>query len=370
AEASGSRATVYEDHRKLLENKDIDVVIIATPDHWHAAQVIDAANAGKDIYVEKCMTHTIQEAKDLVKAVKVNKVIFQLGHQGRQSEIHKKAKEIVEQGMLGEITLVQTFTNRNRPTGAWQYDIPEDASPKNINWGRFLGKAPWREFDLKRIFRWRCYWDYGTGLSGDLLTHEWDGVNLIMGTGIPHSVVASGGIYYWKDGREVPDVFQVAMEYPDRDVTVTYNATLANSFRRGKLFFGSDATLDLTGGLNVFVDKNSKRYAEKIKSGELRLLNPLLAYQAQSGRKIEEITSATEKWTIDKGLLYTFTPEGRMVNTTMLHLKNFFDCMRSRTPTDCNEDIGFEEAISAHMATQSYLQGRKIVWDKVRKEIV
>jgi predicted dehydrogenase len=370
AEASGSKAIAYKDYREMLENKDIDAVIIATPDHWHSTMGIDAVNAGKDVYVEKCMTHTIQEAKDLVKAIKVNKRIFQLGHQGRQSEIYKKAREVVEQGTLGDITLVQTFTNRNDPNGAWQYDIPKDASPETVDWGKFLGKAPWREFDLKRIFRWRCYWDYGTGLSGDLLTHEWDAISYVLGVGIPHSSIASGGIYYFKDGREVPDVFQVVMEYPDRNLTVCYQATLANSFRRAQLIMGSDATMDLTGGLNVFVDRESKRYAEKIKSGELKLLNPMLAYQAQTGQKIEAITSATEKWTIDKGLLYTFTPEGQMVNTTMLHFKNFFECMKSRTLTVCNEDIGFEEAITAHMATQSYLQGRKIVWDPVREEII
>ncbi len=370
AKASGSRATAYKDYRKLLENKDIDVVIIATPDHWHAPVTIDAANAGKDIYVEKCMTHNIPETKNLVKAVKVNKRILQLGHQGRQSEIYKRAKELVEQGTLGNITLVQTFTNRNTPNGAWVYNIPDDASTKTVDWGRYLGNAPWREFDPRRVFRWRLFWDYGTGLAGDLMTHEWDGVDHILNVGIPHSVVSSGGIYYYKDGRDVPDVWQVTMEYPERDLTVTYNATLANSHRRGQLYMGSDATMNMTGGLNVYVDKNSKRYADKIRNGELKLLNPMLAFQAESGRKIEEITSATEKWTIDKGLLYTFTSEGRMVNTTMLHLKEFLDCVRSRAKTSCNEDVGFNEAITAHMATQSYLQGRKITWNPKRKDIV
>jgi len=366
AEASGSRATAYDDYRKMLENKDIDTVIISTPDHWHATMGIDAANAGKDIYIEKCMTHTIQEAKDLVKAVKINKRVLQLGHQGRQDEIYKKAKEYVENGTFGDITLVQTFTNRNSAKDAWQHRIPEDASPETVDWGKFLGKAPLRKFDLNRIYRWKCFWDYGTGISGYYLTDEWDAVNHIMGIGIPHSAIASGGVYYWKDGREVPDVFQVTLEYPERDLAVTYNATLAAYQNRGQLYYGSDAMMDLKGGINVFVDKYSKKYQKKVRYGEIRFLNPMLAYQKQ----IEEITSATEKWTIDTGLLYTFTPEEPMADTTMLHLKNFFDCMRSRKQTDCNEDIGFCEAITAHMATQSYLQGRKIVWDPIRKEIV
>ena len=370
AEATGQRTKGYEDYREMLENKDIDAVIIATPDHWHATMGIDAVNAGKDIYIEKCMTHTIQETKDLVKAVKINKRIFQLGHQGRQDSVNKKAKEYVQQNALGKITLIQTFTNRNSANGAWQYRIPADASPETVDWGKFLGKAPWREFNLNRIYRWRCFWDYGTGLSGDLLTHEWDAVDFIMDLGIPHSAVASGGVYFWKDGREVPDVFQVALEYPEKDLTMTYNATLGNSYRRGKLFFGSDAAMDFHGGLNVFIDRNSQQYQEKIKSGELKLLNPMLYYQTQSRRKIEEITSATERWTIDTGLLYTFTEEGRMIDTTSLHFKDFFDSMRSRKPAACNEDVGFKEAITAHMATQSYLQGRKIVWDPTKNDIV
>ena len=370
AETQNPKVKVYREYQKLIDNKDIDVIIIATPDHWHSQMGIDAANAGKDFYVEKCMTHTIQEAFDLVKAVKINKVIMQLGHQGREDEIIKKAHEIVKKGLLGKITLAQTYTNRNTPRGAWQYDIPEDASPKTVNWGRFLGKAPWREFDVNRVFRWRCFWDYGTGLTGDLMTHEWDNISHILGVGIPHSAVASGGIYFFKDGREVPDVFQVVLEYPQKDLAVTYNATLGNSHRRAQLFMGSDATMDLTGGLNIFEDKYSKRYKDKDAKAELRQVIKSLIVQSEGRKKLEAITAATEKWTIDKGLLYTFTPEGKMVNTTMLHVKNFFDCVVSRKKTSCNEDIGFQEAITAHMATQSYLQGRKIVWDPVRKRIV
>ena len=296
---------------------------------------------------------------------------MQLGHQARQDEIIKKAHEIVKKGLLGKITLAQTFTNRNTPEGAWQYPIPEDASPETVDWGKFLGKAPWREFDVNRVFRWRCFWDYGTGLSGDLLTHEWDNVSHILDIGIPHSPVSSGGVYFFKDGREVPDVFQVALEYPERDLAVTYNATLANSNRRAQLFMGTDATMDLTGGINLFEDRNSERYKDDKAKAELKdIISSMTAAQQEGRKKLEAITAATEKWTIDKGLLYTFTPEGKMINTTMIHMKNFLDCIVSRKKADCNEDIGYKESITAHMATQSYLQGRKIVWDPVREEIM
>lgn len=366
AEAGGSRATEYEDYRKMLDNKDIDAVIIATPDHWHATMGIDAVNSGKDIYIEKCMTHTIQEAKELVKAVKANKRVLQLGHQGRQGETVKKAKEYVENDTFGNITLVQAFTNKNTANDAWQYPIPKDATEETVNWERFLGKAPTRKFDLNRVFRWRCFWDYGTGISGFYFTDEWDAINYIMGIGIPHSAIASGGIYYWKDGREVPDVFQVTLEYPERNLSVTYNATLSAFQNRGQLYYGTDARMDLSRNINVFVDKYSKKYQQKVRYGELRFLNPILAYQPE----IEAVTAATEKWTIDTGLLYSFIPAGPPVDPVMLHLKNFFDCMRSRKITDCNEDIGFCEAITAHMATQSYLKGRKIVWDPIKEDII
>lgn len=369
-QAAGSGAKPYRHYQDLLENKDIDAVIIATSDHWHAPIAVDAAEAGKDIYLEKCMTRTIREAKRIRRAVKANKRIFQLGHQGRHSDIHKKAKEIIEQGMLGNITLVETYTNRNSPNGAWVYDIPAEAGPHNIDWKQWTGKGPKRSFDLKRFFRWRCYWDYGTGLGGDMLTHEMDAINQIMGIGIPSTAIASGGIYFYKDGREVPDLYQVVYEYPERNLTVKYSATLANSWRRGKLFMGNDATMDLTDGVNVFVDRNSPQYQEKIKKGEIKLIDPLVAYQTGKGEKMEAVTSPTERWTIAKGLLYTYTPEGGVVNATYLHLKEWIECMRMRHPASCNEDVGFEEAITAHMSTLSFKRGRKIRWDAARERAI
>ncbi|MBW6461163.1 MAG: Gfo/Idh/MocA family oxidoreductase, partial [Bacteroidales bacterium] len=163
----------YRNYRELIEAEDVDAVIIATPDHWHGPMSIAAARAGKHIYCEKPMTWTVEETYEVRQAVKENNVVFQLGHQGRQNESYMKAKEVIRQGVLGKISLVEVTTNRNDPNGAWVYPIHPEAGPHNIDWQQFIGPAPWHDFSLERFFRWRCWWDYSTGLSGDLLTHEY-----------------------------------------------------------------------------------------------------------------------------------------------------------------------------------------------------
>ena len=310
------------------------------------------------------MTRTIKEAQKVRAAVKANKRVFQLGHQGRQSEVNKKAREVIQQGTLGNITLIETFTNRNSPTGAWVYNIHEDAGPNNIDWKQWTGKGPKRAFSLERFFRWRCYWDYGTGLSGDLLTHELDAVNQIMDLGIPSTAVASGGIYYFKDGREVPDVLQVVYEFPEKNFTVKYNATLANSFSRSMLFMGSDATMELSQGLRVYADRGSERHREKIQKGELPVVRQKIVNPDGSEEKEQAPAGPGARRRGGKALLESFTPErGQGINTTTLHVKEWTECIRSRGRCACNEDAGFEEAVTAHMATLSYRKGRKIRWD-------
>jgi predicted dehydrogenase len=353
----------------MLESKDIDAVIIATPDHWHAQMAIDAVNAGKHVYLEKCMTRTEEEVYALTDAVKGSGMVFQLGHQNPQQETFWRAKTIVDKNILGKITLVETTTNRNSPNGAWVYSIPKDASPQTIDWEQFQGPAPHKvPFNLERFFRWRCWYDYGTGLSGDLFSHEFDAVNQILGMGIPQTVVSSGGIYFFKDGRDVPDLFQAVCEYPDRDLTLVYSATLANSRGRGRVFMGHDASMEVGNHLTVSADFNSTRFEEKIKGGQIDTSLPLISYRPGS-KGIDTITSATEKYFATKGLMYTYRG-GRHVDLTHLHVKEWIDCIRTGEKPSCDIDRGFEEAITCHMATKSYLEGRRVVWDPVEKQIV
>jgi predicted dehydrogenase len=361
-------AKYYKNYQELLNAGDVDAVIIATPDHWHAKMAIEAANAGKHIYLEKPLSLTVAETHAVEQAVRENNVIFQLGHQNRQIESHLKAKELIEKDILGKITKIECYTNRNSPNGAWVYDIHPEASEQTIDWQAFLGPAPDHPFSLERFFRWRCWWDYSTGLTGDLFTHEYDAINQVLGIGIPNSAVASGGIYFFKDGRTVPDVLQVSYEYPERELSLLYSASLASSKQRSKTFFGHDASMELGGSMTVYPDMSSTRYREQIEAGVIRANTPMLTYVP--GREgVDVVTSATEQYFASRGLLYTYRG-GRRVDTTFLHIREWLEAIRGSGETSCDIKAGVEEAISAHMGTQAYRLQNKVFWDKDKKEIV
>ncbi len=363
------RAKRYRHYQELLQSGDVDAVIIATPDHWHAQMTQDAAAEGIHVYCEKCMTRTEAEALAVHDAVKQSGIVFQLGHQNRQSEAHNKAREVIEAGILGPITLVEGTTNRNSPWGAWVWDIHPDGNPQTIDWELFEGPAPNKvPFSLERFFRWRCWYDYGTGLSGDLLSHEYDGVNQILQLGIPKSCVASGGIYYFKDGRDVPDVFQAVYEYPDRELTFVYSATLANGYYRGLRFMGHDASMQVSGTLSVTADGDSTRYKDKIENKIIDPSRPMFTYRP-GFKGIDAVTSATEEYFVSRGLLYTYRG-GRRVSAYHLLIAEWLDVIRNGGTTSCNIDRGFEEAMTCHMATRSFLEGRKVEWDPVARRIV
>jgi predicted dehydrogenase len=352
-----------------LDCPDIDAVIIAAPDHWHAQMIVDAVQAGKHVYCEKCMTRTEEEVFKVADAVRGSKLVFQLGHQNRQLESHRKAREIVQRNVLGKVTLVETTTNRNDPTGAWVYDILPQGNPQTIDWDQFQGPAPKRvPFSKERFFRWRCWFDYGTGLAGDLLSHEYDAVNQILDLGIPRSATASGGVYFYKDGREVPDVFQVVYEYPERELTLVYSATLGNGRARGKVFMGHDASMEVGSGVRVLVDSGSTRYKDWLKQEVVDTDHPLLSYRP-GYKGVDAVTSATEEYFASRGLLFTYRG-GRRVSTLHLHVKEWLDCIRNGGQPSCGIERGVEEAITCHMATQSYRLGRKVQWDPVRRMIV
>ncbi|NDP21609.1 MAG: Gfo/Idh/MocA family oxidoreductase [Paludibacter sp.] len=383
-----SLPTIYKHYKELLAAKDIDAVIIASPDHWHGTMVIDAVKAGKHVYGEKPMTWTVPETYMVKEAVENSKVVFQLGHQGRQIEINHRAKQIIEKGLIGKVTLMEVSTNRNDPNGAWVYPIHPSATPKNIDWKQFegnpdrvkeymeymtsaglakyVGPDARDKFSLERFFRWRCWWDYSTGLSGDLLTHEYDVMNHIMDLGIPGSATSSGGVYYFKDGRTVPDVLQTTFEFPDRDMSLLYTATLASQYNRPRKIMGSDATLELGSSLNVIIDKGSIKYKDKIDQGMIKTGEPF--YRYASGKSVDALSSATEKYFAERGLLFSYV-EGKRYNTTFLHLREWLECIRQGLKPSCGIKEAFEEAITAHMGTRAYLEGRTMYWDKDKNEI-
>ena len=364
----------YRTYQELLAAPDIDAVIIAAPDHWHSTMAMDAARAGKHVYCEKPLSWTVPETYMVRQVIKETGVVFQLGHQGRQTDCYQKAEEIIGNGLLGPVNLIEVCTNRNSPNGAWVYDIIEGSNPNTIDWKQFegnpdrMGPDDRSKFSLERFFRWRCWWDYSTGLSGDLLTHEYDAVNQIMHVGIPHSATSSGGVYFFKDGRTVPDVLQTTFEWPDRDLTMLYSATLASSRNRGKVFMGHDASMEVSNILAITVDQNSTRYANKIAEGVIPTDTPFYTYVPGQDSS-DSVTSPTELYFAQRGLLYTYV-NGKRYDTTHLHIREWLECIRQGKTPSCNIDQAFEEAMTAHMGTRAYLEGRTMYWDKDKEEIV
>jgi predicted dehydrogenase len=363
----GEPAKAFNNYKELLAS-DIDAVVIATPDHWHAQMAIDAANAGKHIYLEKPLSLTVEETFDIERAVRDNNVVFQLGHQNRQIESHIKAREVIRKNILGKITLVETFTNRNSPWGAWVYDIHPKTNSRNIDWQQFLGTAPQIPFSAERFHRWRCWWDYSTGLTGDLFTHEYDVINQVMNVGIPNSAAASGGIYFFKDGREVPDVLQVSYEFPKLDLNLLYSATLANGHHRKKTFYGHDAYMELDNSLVVYADPESSQFKEAIRDGVIPTTAPMITHVPGKG-SLDAISSPTEQYFAQRGLLYTYRG-GQQVDTAHLHVKEWINSIRTGSPVSCGIQEAVEEAITAHMGTISYRNNKKVYWDHDKKEIV
>lgn len=368
--ASGGKQTAgYKHYKELLSDKNIDAVIIATPDHWHAQMAMDAVNAGKHIYLEKCMTRTPEEAVMLRNVIKEHDIIFQLGHQGRQNDTHRKARNLIEKGTLGKISLIETTTNRNNAFGAWIWPIHEKGNANSIDWQLFEGPAENKvPFNSERFFRWRCWYDYGTGMSGDLLTHEYDSINSILNLGIPDSAIASGGIYHYNDGRDVPDVFQANYEYAQDKLSFLYSGTLANGIPRGALIMGSDATLELGKALTVWADSQSTKYKNRIESGIIDPNKPIVNYNIDN-LELDALTSATSKYFADRGLMYTYQ-DGRRYDTTHLHLAEWLNCIRNGGVPSCNINQGFQEAMTAHMATASYRNDTKVFWDAEHEKIV
>ncbi len=375
----GHKPRRFRDYRAMLESPDIDAVVIATPDHWHAPQAIEAIQAGKHVYVEKCMTHKFDETYELYDVVSNSDRVFQLGHQHRQTQSFLTAQDIIKKNVLGHIGLVVTNTNRNSDNGAWQYNIHEKASPQTIDWQQFLGNAPEIPFNKEHFFRWRKWWEYGTGLASDLLTHDYDRINCVLNMGIPASVMASGGIYTHRDGRTVPDVFQVNMEFPDyfrgasqregkeKGMTFVYSATLGNQYNRPTLLLGHDATMELGNALFVYPDPRSTRYADMLENGTIKPDSPMYAYDP-AAQGVDAVTSATAKYFANKGLLYTYR-DGKRVDSTFLHMREWLSAIRNDHGVSCGIEEGFEEAVSALMACASYRLGRRIDWDPVKKRV-
>ena len=357
----------------MVASPDIDAVIISTPDFHHADMVMDAVKEGKHVYCEKALTLTEEELNEVYKTVKSSNVVFQLGHQNSKNETFKKAKQIIEKGILGKVTLVERTTNRNTKHGAWLRHLNDDGTFKpgsedTIDWKQWLGKTKKVPFDLERYYGWPRWFTYDTGLSGQLFSHEIDSVNQILGFGIPNKVVSSGGIYFHKEPRDMPDTFHSVLEFSDREFSILYSASLANSNFRGRMFMGNDASMIVGNDLSVIVNTDSPQFRNKIESGLIDPSIPIYTYPKQI-QDIDGLTSASEKYYAQRGLIDT-SLGGKTMDVTYLHMKEWIDVIQHGGETGCNIDRAFEDTISVLMMHKSYVENRPLKWDAAKRKIV
>jgi predicted dehydrogenase len=335
-------------YKDLLDNKDIDCIVAAVPDHWHRQVVIDAVSAGKDIYCEKPMSHTPADGVAMVEAAKKSGRIVQIGSQRVSSQICAKAKEMIASGMLGEMMLIEGWLGRNDPTGAWEYPPPPDLSPANLDWDTWQGTVtPKVPFNPKIFARWRCWKEYGTGVAGDLLVHLISGMLFMTGKNEPPTeAMAVGGIRDWKDGRNMPDVHATAYYYGDLPVYMRLN--LGTAMPETYRFQGTRGLLEVTGSSITFSpqsgqDESPSYYAYSFP----RALREqyFRQWHAEHDPKIGQVPMPE---------VVSFT--GPDYDDIRPHLWNFFEAVRSRKPVVEDVVFGHNAALACHMANASYFK--------------
>jgi predicted dehydrogenase len=359
-EIVGKKIYTTRKYQELLDNKEIDCIIAAVPDHWHKQVVVDAVNAGKDIYCEKPMSHSPADGIAMVDAYKKTGRVVQIGSQRVSSVVCAKAKELIAQGIIGDLNLVEGSLGRNDPCGAWEYPPPPDASPATIDWDTWQGTVPKRAFDAKIFARWRCWKEYGTGLAGDLLVHLVSGMNFMLGWNEPPSRVMSvGGILRWPDGRNMPDVHATLFEYGKYPVYLRLNAGCESPeiYR----FQGSKGALEVTEfGINYSPQSGKDENPCYYTSGYPGAMRE--AYMKQWHAEHDPVPGK-------EPLVETYTYKGNSWDDVRPHLWNFFQHSRSRTPVVEDAVFGHNAALACHMANESYLRKASVTWDAASGKI-
>jgi predicted dehydrogenase len=352
------------DYRQILDRKDVDAVIIAVTDHQHRRVFEDACAAGKDIYCEKPMSHTVEDGFAMMDAAQKSKRIVQIGSQRVSSILYAKAKEIYDSGKLGEVFSISASWDRNSPSGAWVYPIPPDASEKTIDWNTFLGNAPKRPFDPVRFFRWRCFEDYGEGLAGDLFVHLISGIHFITGTNtIAQRAQSAGGLYHFKDGREFPDLIETFYDYPNFRVALRCN--LNNEGGEFIGFYGTRGTMIIKDSTLTYQPQDTRPQPEgySVKGWPKELREQYLETWHQEHPMPGPLQSKVD----EEGESYA-TPHG--YSDVVDHEANFFNAVRTRKPVVENEVFGNQAAIGCHLSNYAYFNKCVAVWDGKAKKIV
>ncbi|MBN8863864.1 MAG: Gfo/Idh/MocA family oxidoreductase [Sphingobacteriales bacterium] len=357
----GNDIFTTRDYKEILQRKDIDAVIVATPDHWHKDISIDAMNAGKAVYCEKPMVHDVSEGAAVVEAQNRNKVVFQVGSQGLSSLGNEKAKELLAAGAIGKLNYAEGFWARNSPEGAWQYRIPEDGNDKTVDWKRFLNKYPQIPFDAKRFFRWRCYKDYGTGVSGDLFVHLFSSLHFITNSKGPQKIMAMGGLRFWKDGREVPDVLMGMFDYAETPEHPAFNLSLRVNFVDGTADSTYLRLVGNEGSMNVEWDRvtltRNKAYAatdDPLLATKLNKDNPL------NYERKKMLPPDTTVFNVEKGY------KGAHFD----HFFNFFTAIREKKLSVEDALFGYRAAAPALLCNDSYFTNKPVLWDPVKLKVV
>jgi predicted dehydrogenase len=351
-EATGGKIETTRDYHAVLARKDVDAVAIATPDHWHRQMMLDALAAGKHVYVEKPISWSIEQGRELVAAAEKSGKVVMVGSGVKTSPLTVKAREIIKSGVLGKVNMVRMENNRNSPEGAWVYPIPPDAGPQTIDWQRFLGPAPKRPFDPKIFFRWRCWWEYSGGVATDLFVHMLSGLHEMMDVTGPASVVSQGGIYRWDDGRTVPDVMNSVYEYPQGFIADIY-VNLGNQHGNiGTVVMGSEGTL-VEGGrgpqggkLIVYPEakpREAQTYAVECWPKKLRD-----EYFASFAKVERQPPPAAKEIAVERG------PQ---------HHEYFILSLREGLPSKETAAEGHYAAGAAHLANLAFRKGRRMHWD-------
>lgn len=321
------------DHRRLLDMKDIDAVIVATPLHCHARHFLDTVAAGKDLYCEKTMTWSIAEAEACLGAAKGSTRVVGMGLQHQSSGHLVDAKQWIKDGLVGKITSVEAWMSRNTPQGQgqWVRKIPTDCTASNVQWDAFLNGRPGRPFNANQFVNWRLFWEFSGGNVTENMVHQIALVMRALDLPLPTSAYMSGGVFSVKDGREVPDTIAVTLDFPG-DLVVSWQSTFSNStYGLGERILGSHGTIERQMGSTDMV-------TGKAESG-------LRYYPEKANRR-------------DGVAVQGKTPDAD-------HYANFIDCVRSRNKPNAHVEIGYRSAVAAHMANMSYRQKQRVTLESV-----
>jgi len=347
-------------YQELLDRKDIDCIVAAVPDHWHKRVVVDACNAGKDIYCEKPMSHSAEQGFEMVEAARKNNRIVQIGSQRVSSNLCAKARELYQGGAIGDVEMVELSLGRNDPTGAWEYPPPFDLSPQNLDWDTWLNDAPKIPFNKYHFARWRCWKEYGTGVGGDLMVHLISGMQYTLGWNEPpRSAQALGGIFRWKDGRNMPDLHVVLFDY--HGIPVYVRLDLGCETPELARFMGPKGLLDagefdLKHSPQTGVDQDPSYYSFSFPA-KLRA-EYVAQWHAEHDPKIG-------KEPIRESTVY----QGHDWDDLKPHLNVFFQAVKSRKAVTEDAVFGNNAAVACHMANESFFRRKPVTWDAASKTI-